>query len=95
MRSATVIRIEFFEKIGESAQCALCGSTHPRTGPNNSLYVMHGSTRHFWPQSSLHEDFLSTNAPKEERPCTRVHATAARAAHSASAREQAAAGAGR
>ena len=48
---------------------------HPRTGPNNSSYVMDGSTRHFWPLS-MTEQFLSTNAPKEERPCTRVGATA-------------------
>ena len=51
--------------------------THPRTGPNNSLYVMDGNTRHFRPQLSVHEDLLSTNAPKEERPCTRELATAA------------------
>ena len=31
---------------------------HPRTGPNNSSYVMDGSTRHFWPLS-VTEQFLS------------------------------------
>ena len=50
--------------------------SHARTGANNSSYVMDGSTRHFWPLSSVTEHFLSTNAPNEERPCTRVGATA-------------------
>ena len=40
---------------------------------------MGGSTRHFRPQPSVQEDFLSTNAPKEERPCTRELATVAAA----------------
>ena len=65
---------------------------HPRTGPNNSLYVMDGGSTRLdlgrgpssnrrrtyllsWPLS-VTEPFLSTNAPKEERPCTRVGAPA-------------------
>ena len=41
---------------------------------------MDGSTRHFWPLS-VTEQFLSTNAAKDERPCTRVGATAGRKGH--------------